>query len=196
MAWSMRKNAAPASAASIKATIADLSAKSHADRATLADLLATLPDLVTEPGEFARGRAESDRLEHSIREAEDTVALLKPKLREAEEREALAALKEQAVDLDKRTEKLKRKLEERYPAWAEAMGALFEELEANSREWESIGSTLREAGLHHLSKHDAEFRARRNFPAAVWPHFTSLWRTALVVALDGTTRFRGPRHSY
>ncbi len=196
MGWPIRKNTAPATAETLRTSAAKLALAISENETRHTQGSTALADLADDPVAFAEAQDALDVIEGAIRRDKRALALIEPKIAEAEEREALASLEKEAADLDRRTGKLERKLADRYPGLAEAMGSLFEELEANSDEWNSLGSKLREAGLGHLSKHDAEFRARRSFPAAVWPHFTSLWRTALVVALDGSTRFRGPAHRY
>lgn len=184
-------------------TAADMMASAEAEKAAIATLQtetnhinARLADLVSEPVTRIEAEDRLEEIEVELRRRRRTVTAIEAAIPEAEAREAKAALEKEAADLEKRTAKLGRKLEDRYPGLAEAMGSLFGELEANSHEWDVLGSKLREAGLDHLARHDAEFRVRRNFPAAIRHSFVSLWPKALVVGLDGTPVYRGPRHSY
>jgi hypothetical protein len=146
--------------------------------------------LAGDPAALAEAQAELREAQAMLPVKEAALAAIEAAIPVAEEREGRASALARRDDLERRTVKLSRSLEQRYDAAASALAAVLEELKANEREWEVVNRDLAagEGGrsLEYRLRSDAK-RARK------LGVFHSLTTESRVVAFDGSVLFDGIR---
>lgn len=136
-------------------------AEMKTEHANIRDCVA---ELVGDPAhEEAENRlAELDVL---IPVEERILARIEAAIPVAEERERRTAFLEKRADLDRRTEKLVRRIRRDYPPAAASLAELLNEMRANEREWDALRDQARDLGEQGIG-HSAEYRARGELAGA------------------------------
>jgi DNA repair exonuclease SbcCD ATPase subunit len=183
-----RKNATPATADQLRANAEPIRAEIERLKEAIREIPVALVDLAGDPAALAEAQAELREAQVMLPVKEAALAAIEAAIPVAEEREGRASALARRDDLERRTVKLGRNLEQRYEAASAALAEVLRDMEQNAREWEAVNRDLNTGEGGKTVEHRLRSEVRG---ASALGIFNSLTRYSRVVGWNGRTLFEG-----